>query len=69
MQALTRTVEEKLALMADAQHGVVTRVQLLRAGVTRQEMASRLKRGALIRVHRRVYLGRCVGWRRGRGPE
>jgi Transcriptional regulator, AbiEi antitoxin len=41
--------------MAVAQHGVVTRVQLFQAGVTRNEIASRLRRGDLIRVHRSVY--------------
>src|SRR5215207_7664737 len=55
MQALGRTVEERLALMAGARHGVVTRADLLRAGVTRQEIASRLQSGALLREHRGVY--------------
>ena len=55
MQALGRTVEAKLALMAGARHGVVTRSDLFSAGVTRQEIRSRLRRGDLIRVHRGVY--------------
>jgi very-short-patch-repair endonuclease len=55
MQALGRTVEEKLARLAGAGHGVVTRQQLLSAGVTRQEIASRLQSGGLIREHRGVY--------------
>jgi very-short-patch-repair endonuclease len=41
--------------MAGARHGVVTRSDLFSAGVTRQEIRSRLRRGDLIRVHRGVY--------------
>lgn len=55
MQAPGRTVEEKLASMAGATHGVVTRERLLDAGITRQEIASRLERGDLLREHRGVY--------------
>ena len=36
-------------------HGVVTRAQLLEAGVSRMEIAARLRRGALLREHRGVY--------------
>ena len=55
MQALARTVERELARIASESHGVVTRPQLLSAGVTRQEIASRLQGGGLIRVHRGAY--------------
>jgi hypothetical protein len=55
MSARSRTVEQELARIARAQHGVVTREQLLRAGVTRHEITWRLRRGDLIRVHRGVY--------------
>ena len=41
--------------MAGAAHGVVTRVQLLRAGVSDAEIEQRLKTGALLREHRGVY--------------
>jgi very-short-patch-repair endonuclease len=41
--------------MASAGHGVVTRAQLLSAGVTPQEIRSRVRVGSLIRVHRGVY--------------
>jgi len=40
--------------MASRSHGVVTRAQLLSAGVTRQEIRSRVNEGGLIRVHRGV---------------
>jgi very-short-patch-repair endonuclease len=55
MAALSRTVDEELARIAGAGHGVVTREELLRAGVTRHEIRVRLGRGSLIRVHRGVY--------------
>jgi very-short-patch-repair endonuclease len=41
--------------MANRAHGVVTRAQLLRAGVTHDEIAHRTGTGALILVHRGVY--------------
>jgi very-short-patch-repair endonuclease len=41
--------------MAAKSHGVVTRAQLLRAGVTRGEFEQRVRTGALIREHRGVY--------------
>jgi very-short-patch-repair endonuclease len=41
--------------MAGARHGVVTRSDLFNAGVTRQEIRTRLRRGDLIRVHPGVY--------------
>jgi very-short-patch-repair endonuclease len=55
MCALGRTVEEEVARIASARHGVVTRTQLLDAGITRREIGWRLRRGDLIRVHRGVY--------------
>jgi hypothetical protein len=50
-----RTLEEKLASIAWAQHGVVTRTQLLAAGLTPKEIAARVRRVALLREHRGVY--------------
>jgi hypothetical protein len=41
--------------LAGSQHGVVTRAQLLRAGVTLAELEHRLGTGALLPVHRGVY--------------
>jgi very-short-patch-repair endonuclease len=55
MGALGRTVDQELDRIASSGHGVVTRAELLNAGVTRREIAARLKRGGLIRVHRGVY--------------
>jgi predicted transcriptional regulator of viral defense system len=48
-------VERELARIADGQHGVVTRTQLLHAGVTPAEIAHRVRTGALLREHRGVY--------------
>lgn len=45
----------ELARMASASHGVVTRAQLLRAGITRAEIEQRLRNGTLLREHRGVY--------------
>jgi Transcriptional regulator, AbiEi antitoxin len=55
MGAPSRTVEEKLARIARSGHGVVTRLQLLRAGVSRREIESRLRSGSLLREHPGVY--------------
>jgi Transcriptional regulator, AbiEi antitoxin len=50
-----RTVERVLARIARKQHGVVSRAQLLDAGVSSDEIRWRLREGGLIRVHRGVY--------------
>jgi very-short-patch-repair endonuclease len=55
MCPLGRTVEAELARIARAGHGVVTRAQLLNAGVTADEIKLRVRKGGLIRVHRGVY--------------
>jgi hypothetical protein len=44
-----------LERIASASHGVVTRVQLLRAGISPQEIRSRVGSGGLLREHRGVY--------------
>jgi hypothetical protein len=49
------TVEATLAEMAARSHGVVTRAQLLAAGVTSDEIKHRLSLGAVLREHRSVY--------------
>jgi hypothetical protein len=55
MGAPGRTVEEIIGWTASRQHGVVTRAQLLAAGTSHREIARRLEKGLLIRVHRGVY--------------
>jgi very-short-patch-repair endonuclease len=50
-----RTVEDALARIASLQHGVVTRTQLLDAGLTTKEIAARVRGRGLLRVHRGVY--------------
>jgi predicted transcriptional regulator of viral defense system len=49
------TAEERIARIAARQHGAVTRVQLLRAGISAKEIEYRLRIGALIRVYPGVY--------------
>jgi very-short-patch-repair endonuclease len=44
-----------MARIASAAHGLVTRPQQLRAGVTTAEIQQRLRTGALLREHRGVY--------------
>jgi very-short-patch-repair endonuclease len=41
--------------MATGSHGVVTRAQLLKAGVSAEEIKGRLRSGGLLREHRGVY--------------
>jgi very-short-patch-repair endonuclease len=49
------TVQAVMADLASRQHGLVTRAQLLRTGVTTHEIRRRVRAGALLRVHRGVY--------------
>jgi hypothetical protein len=49
------TVERKLAALARRPHGVVTRRELLRAGISAKQMERRLRAGALFAVFRGVY--------------
>ena len=55
MSRLGRTVEAELARIAEAAHGLVTRSELLRAGVTDDEIRWRVRTGGLLREHRGVY--------------
>jgi hypothetical protein len=50
-----RTVEQEIAWIARRAHGVVTRVELLAAGVTRDEVAHRIRTGSLIAEFPGVY--------------
>jgi hypothetical protein len=49
------TVEAVVGQLAARSHGVVTRAQLLGAGITRHEIQQRLGTGALLREHRGVF--------------
>jgi Transcriptional regulator, AbiEi antitoxin len=49
------TVERNIAQIASRSHGVVTREELLRAGVTQAQIRSRLAAGGLIPIHRGVF--------------
>jgi hypothetical protein len=55
MGTSSRTVDQKLARIASGGHGVVTRTQLLSAGVTARQIRRRVESGNLIPVHRGVY--------------
>ncbi len=50
-----KTAEQKLARIADGQHGLVERRQALRGGVSRRQLDRRLENGALIIEYRGVY--------------
>jgi Transcriptional regulator, AbiEi antitoxin len=55
MRALSGTVTLVAGQLAESAHGVVTRRDLLDAGVTRNEIARRLRTGALLREYPGVY--------------
>ena len=55
MGGLDRTVESELDRIATSAHGVVTRVQLLDAGISARQIDRRLAAGGLLRVHPGVY--------------
>lgn len=63
MEAQSRSArfDRSLAALADAQHGVVARRQLVALGLGRTAVANRMHRGTLVRMHRGVY---AVGHRR-----
>jgi hypothetical protein len=50
-----RTVEQKIARIANRAHGIATYGELRRAGITAQEIKHRVRVGALLREHRGVY--------------
>jgi very-short-patch-repair endonuclease len=53
---MTRRIEELVAGIAARQHGVVTRAQLLEAGLTGRTIQGRLESGRLRPLHHGVYL-------------
>jgi very-short-patch-repair endonuclease len=55
MDPLRSTVEQEIARIAARSHGVVTRLELLGAGITADELRRRVRAGLLIRVHKGVY--------------
>src|SRR3954447_5022499 len=55
MGAKVRTVEKRLATLARGSHGVVTRDEMLRAGISQREIGRRVAAGLLIRVYRGIY--------------
>lgn len=55
MQHQGRTVEEVIGRIARRQHGVVTRKQLLDAGISKEEIRRRVLKKSLIPVHRGIY--------------
>jgi Transcriptional regulator, AbiEi antitoxin/Protein of unknown function (DUF559) len=55
-----RRVDAEIATLAEAQHGVVGREQLRDLGIERSGIDSRVRRGALLPLHRGVYaVGHC----------
>ena len=50
-----RTGEQEVARLASSSHGVVTRRQLLAAGLTARQIERRLEKGVLLRAHPGVY--------------
>jgi predicted transcriptional regulator of viral defense system len=55
MREESRTVIQRVVAIASKQHGVVTRDQLLRAGMSSSAIGRWLDKGMLIRVHQGVY--------------
>ena len=55
MQQQGRTTDQKIARIAAAAKGNVTRDELLGAAITPEEIRQRLKRGSLLPVFRGVY--------------
>ena len=55
MRGQAGTAEEISARISSAAHGVVTREQLLKAGISRGGIERRIQRGSLLPVHRGVY--------------
>jgi hypothetical protein len=61
MGVQSRTPEEKIARIASEAHGVVTRKELLVAGLTAKQIEQRIRAGALIPQYRGVYrVGHCA---------
>lgn len=55
MRPLDRTVESKVQRIADRQHGIVTRAELLAVEVSADQIKRRVRKGYLLPVHPGVY--------------
>ena len=55
MGTQSTTAEQKIARIAGRAHGVVTRAELLQAGLTAKQIALRVRKGLLIAQYRGVY--------------
>ncbi|MGI8462622.1 MAG: type IV toxin-antitoxin system AbiEi family antitoxin domain-containing protein [Solirubrobacterales bacterium] len=55
MHGQVRTAEAIIASIAGRRHGVVSRAQLLEAGLSSEQIDLRISKGALITIHRGVY--------------
>src|SRR5690242_2123491 len=60
MRPQSTPVEQILARIGGRQHGIVTRPELLAAGISADEIRRRVRKGLLIREYPGVY---CVGHR------
>ena len=56
MAGLSDTAERRIARLASRSHGVVTRAELVAAGISEDQIDHRLLLGALIRAYCGVYL-------------
>jgi very-short-patch-repair endonuclease len=65
MSDLPTTADRRIAVIARRQHGVVTAAQLAAAGIDRDGVAWRARKGRLHRLHRAVYAvgHRSLSWR------
>jgi hypothetical protein len=55
MHLQARTVEETIGRIASSSKGIVTRDELLAAGITRDQIRERVRKGLLLREYRGVY--------------
>src|SRR5437016_1935703 len=55
MGPLSGTVEEEIGRIAGRSHGVVTREELIRAGISPTDIRTRLRKGTVLRVYAGAY--------------
>jgi very-short-patch-repair endonuclease len=56
VESFARSADRVISRLAERQHGVVSHNRLVAAGVTRHQIAFRLRSGYLVELHRGVYL-------------